>query len=180
MFQSKGSGAAAVCSCAAAVLALAATQSVHAALDWDQVIDQTSTTTRQLRGLTVSDDGTKMYTGFIQGSSTAGFRYYDLLGDPPTGMSAAFHDVNAVDSTTLRQAEAAAVDDRGIVYGASIKDSTGSTPNARITLLNSNFSDIKHFSLADLTSPPSNTTGETIGGLAMRKAGSTYQLYVSR
>ena len=155
-------------------------QAAHAALSWSIVTDQTSTTTRQLRALAVDSSGDNMYGGFIQGSSTAGFRHYTLVGDPPTGLGGAFHDVNAVDSTTLRQAEAAAVDDRGIVYGASIKDSTSSTPNARVTLLNDNFSDIKHFSLADVTSPPSNATGETIGGLAVRNSFGVYQLYVSR
>src|SRR5688572_5863104 len=163
------------------ILALGTLQhTASAAVTWSLVDDQTSTTTRQLRGLAVSGDGENLYCGFVQGSNTAAFRHYTLVGDPPSGLPGAFHDVNAVDSTTLRQAEAAVVDDRGIVYGASIKDSTGSTPNARVTLLNSNFSDFKHFSLADVTSPPSNTTGETIGGLAMLNSGGIYQLYVSR
>lgn len=154
--------------------------SLHAAVNWSAVVTQTSTTTRQLRGLALSDDGANMYVGFIQGSSTAGFRQYGLTGSPPIGTAGAFHDVNAVDATTLRQAEAVATDDRGIVYGASIKDSTASTPNARVTLLNSNFSTLKNFSLADVTSPPSNATGETIGGLTVRNVGGVYQLYVTR
>ena len=165
---------------AVAVLAGAAGQSAHAAISWSLVADQTSTTTRELRGMAVSDDMTNLYAGFIQGSSTAGFRQYSLSGDPPVGAAGAFHSVNTVDPTTLRQGEALATDDRGFVFGASIKDSTASTPNARVTMLSGNFGVIKHFSLADVTSPPSNSTGETIGGLTMRLDSGVRQLYVTR
>jgi hypothetical protein len=154
--------------------------SASAAPTWTQVYGQTSTTTRSLRGLALSDDDATIYGGYIQGSSTAGFARYTLTGSPPVGTAGGFHDINAVDATTLRQAEALTTDDRGIVYGASNKDSTGSTPNARVTLLSSNFGAAKHIPLADLTGAPSNVTGETIGGLTMHKSGSVYQLYVAR
>jgi hypothetical protein len=145
-------------------------------LTWTQVLDHNAgSDIRSLRGLALSNDEQSLYAGFIQGSDTAGFRDYQLS---PFSLIAT-HDVNAVDSTTKRQAEAVTTDDRGIVYGASIKDSTSGV-NARITLLNANFSTTKHFSLADITGPPNNSTGETIGGLSIRKSGSDYQLYVSR
>jgi hypothetical protein len=168
------------CVGAVIVCALFSSTVQAATLGWSVIVDHPSVAgTRSLRSVALSQDESNLYAGYIQGSSTAGFRQYILTG-PPLYSPAAFHDVNAVDSTTLRQAESVTTDDRGIVYGASIKDSTASTPNARITLMSSNFSTVKHISLADITSPPSNTTGETIGGIWLRKSGSTYQLYVTR
>jgi hypothetical protein len=152
-----------------------------AAPTWSVVYNQTSTTTRSLRGLALANDEASIYGSYIQGSSTSGAARYTLTGSPPVGASAGFFNVTSAGngpSSDSHQAEAVATDDRGIVYAASIKDST-SGDNARIYLLNSALGTSTKFVLSDIASPGS-TTGETIGGLDVRKSGGTYQLYVTR
>lgn len=164
---------------AAAVACVAS--SAHAAVTWTQVYGQTSTTTRSLRGMALSSDGTSAYGTYIQGSSTSGVSRYTLSGSPPAGTSAGFFNVTSSSngpSSDSHQAEAVTTDDRGIVYAASIKDST-SGDNARVYVLNATLGTSTKFALPDIDSPGS-VTGETIGGLDLYKSGSTYQLYVTR
>ncbi len=162
---------------ALATVACAALTPAASAMTWDVVYDQTSITTRSLRGLAVSPDGSDLYGGFIRGSSTAGFQHFTLTGNPPVGTPAGFFNVTSIGpSGENHQAEAVVIDDRGLVFGASIKDST-SGDNARIIVMDSTLGTYKMVPLADITA---GTTGETIGGLTFRTDGTNRQLYVTR
>src|SRR4051812_814497 len=74
-------GLIAACSCALAVVVTAS--SASAAITWSVETDFTATSTptsqaRSLRGLALSDDETKLYGGFIQGTTSSAVKRIDV------------------------------------------------------------------------------------------------------
>lgn len=176
--------------CAALFVGLAAaslTSFAHAApLSWTAVLDQQVTSGgRSLRGFALSSDEQSMYGGFIQGSSSAGVRHFTLAGDPPVATGQTFYSVTSNTqngaSSDGHQPKALATDNRGFVYIGSSKGST-SGHNARIIIQDSTLSLLNGaqtiISLSDIDFP--GTTGERVGGLAVRNDGGVLYLYVSR
>lgn len=170
----------------AVALALAPA-SVHAALTWSQVYDQTivstssETLTRSLRALALSGDEASLYGGFIQKSQGAGVQHFSLAGDPPIGTAANFFNVTTIaPSGTDHQPKAVATDHRGLVYIGSSKGST-SGDNARVIIKDGSLSAAQRvIALSDITATPSGFTGERVGGLSVRQDGAQLYLYVSR
>jgi hypothetical protein len=157
-----------------------------AAPTWSLLYSQsgTSTATNSLRGLALSTTGSDLYGGFVKSTNTAGYLRMPLGGPLPVSGTNFYNITTASNgsSSADHQGEVVATDDRGLVYGASIKDST-SVDNARIFVLDSSLnSGVGTFTkkvLADISLP--GITGETVGGMDVRKVGaSTYQLYVTR
>src|SRR4051812_6452317 len=96
------------CSCA---LSLLITSAAPAAITWSLETDFTGTsspssTARSLRGLALSDDDTKLYGGFIQGTTSSAVKRIDVSGTLVDASSTI---------ASSRQPKAIATDDRGNV-----------------------------------------------------------------
>jgi hypothetical protein len=151
----------------------------RASLTWTATADQTSTTTRSMRGIALDDAANNLYTTFLQGSGTAAVRSYGLAGDPPVATVGTTVNVSGFIGTppaSGTQAEAVVVDDRGLVFAAIVKDSS-SDNNSKIAVFSPSLASTTLIPLNKLTS---GTTSETIGGIDFRLDGTTRQLYVSR
>lgn len=113
---------------------------------------------RSSRSVTVSPDEQTVFVGFIQGTSSSGLRKIDAT----TGAI-----LQTATIANSRQPKAGACDDRGYVYfGASHPSGDGQFRiyDSNLALLN--------------TITPSGT--QRIGGMSLRKVGSTYLLYIAR
>lgn len=160
--------------------------SAHAApVSWSVAYDQQVTGgARSLRSLALSADELSLYSGFIQGGSSAGVQHITLSGTPPLGTAQNFYNVTTSQngpSSADHQPKAVATDARGLVYIGSSKVST-SGDNARIIIQDSTLSlsggAQKVIALSDIASL--GNTGERVGGLSVRSEGANLYLYVSR
>jgi hypothetical protein len=147
---------------------LTATSSVTASPTWSVLSDFTATSTptsqmRSMRGLALSSDDSKLFAGFIQGTSSSGLRKIDST----TG---------GVDSTVTiaasRQPNAMATDDRGYVYAAASVPSTAASPDGRFGVYDSNL-----VAIGSLTNPGGT---QRLAGLSVQQVGLSYYLYLAR
>jgi hypothetical protein len=153
----------AACSCALALFISGSGAS--AAITWAVESDFSATSTptsqaRSLRGLALSDDETKLFGGFIQGTSSSAVKRIDVAsGGVDTSLTIA----------NSRQPNAIATDDRGYVYAAASVP-TGS-PDGQFRIYDSNLA------LQNTTTPAGT---QRLAGLSVWKNGSSYYLYLAR
>ncbi len=147
---------------------------------WTVVVDHPNQiASRSTRGLALNGDATSIYTTTLDGSSTAEVRSYTLSGAPPIATFASGANISGFTGTPPAintQAEAAVVDDRGLVFAAIVKDST-SDENSKIAVFSPSLGANQLFELPKITA---GNSSETIGGIDFRLSGGVRQLYVAR
>src|SRR5439155_23166971 len=130
--------------------------------------DSGGTTTRSLRGIALSPDGSQEYLGFIQGTSgTTAVREY------PTSILAGTNPSTTA-SVTLNglQPKGVAVDDRGFAY-ATYSNSAGAAQQ-HYRIYSSDLLTLK----ADVTLPL-DVANYQLGGIAVQNIAGNYYAYVA-
>jgi hypothetical protein len=134
---------------------------------------------RSLRGLALSGDGLHLYTGFVNGTTSAAIRETSsgvnssMIGNEPTpfGSNPPYTTGLEARVTTSNSPRGIATDDRGNVYATLTATFNATSQNWAIYASNLNASAIA-------TRTSTSATASTLGGLAVARIGASYYAYV--
>ena len=144
-------------------------KSAVAAPTWQVQADFAGTTTRSLRGIALSPDGSQEYVGFIQGTSgTTAVREYSsavLAGTNPAVTSSV--------SLSGLQPKGVAVDDRGFVY--TTDNNSAGANSEKFSIFSSDLLTTESITTTATAGPPAYQ----LGGIDAQKVGGNYYAYVA-